>query len=93
MGALPVVFLDHPGDGEVRQISAGPFPFIARATDAEDGDLAASIQWTSDVEGLLGVGARIDHVPEPVGFHVITASVTDSDGGVGSASVTLEMVP
>ncbi|MBA2320504.1 MAG: hypothetical protein H0V89_05050 [Deltaproteobacteria bacterium] len=91
--AAPVVVIDHPGEGEVRLISNGPFPFIGRATDAEDGDLAASLAWSSSLEGLIGVGASFDHVLQPTGIHVVTATVTDADGASGSASITLEMVP
>ena len=91
--AAPVVIIDHPGDGEIRYISAGTYPFVVRATDAEDGDLAAGVVWTSSTDGRFGTGTGFDHVLQPAGVHVVTASVTDSGGVKGSASITLEMRP
>ncbi len=91
--AAPVVIIDHPGDGEIRYISAGTYPFVVRATDAEDGDLAAGVVWTSSLEGRFGTGTGFDHVLQPAGFHVVTASVTDSGGLTGAASITIEMRP
>jgi hypothetical protein len=90
---VPVVVITHPGDGEVRFASNGAFPFIATATDTEDGDLTASIAWSSSLAGAFGVGSGFDWLPTPEGFHVITASVTDSGGAVGEASITVEMRP
>jgi len=51
--------------------------FEATASDAEDGDLSASVSWTSDLDGALGSGGSLNATLS-VGTHSITASVTDS---------------
>ena len=67
--------------------------FEATATDLEDGDLGASLQWSSDVDGALGVGISFS-LPLTIGPHQITASVTDSANGttVGAVSVTVNAI-
>lgn len=64
----------------------------ATATDAEDGDLTAAIEWTSDVDGPLGTGGSVDVDTLSVGEHTITASVEDADLASGSNSVTITIV-
>lgn len=88
----PVVEIWHPGDGEIRQLSNGPFPFQSYAEDLEEGDLTVDVQWTDDAV-WFGSGTGFDYVPTSVGLHVIVAEVTDLDGNVGSASITLDMIP
>jgi hypothetical protein len=51
--------------------------FAATATDVEDGNLSNFINWTSNLDGDLGVGANIS-VTLSAGNHVIVASVIDS---------------
>ncbi|HKA04225.1 MAG TPA: DNRLRE domain-containing protein, partial [Acidimicrobiales bacterium] len=58
--------------------------------DQEDGDLSAAIHWTSNLDGLLGVGPTVVRWLRP-GVHTITASVTDADGNPGSTSVRVEV--
>jgi Subtilase family len=63
--------------------------FQGVGTDPEDGTLpGTSLQWSSDVDGLLGTGNTLQRVlsgpitpcnPESVG-HTVTLRVTDSDG-------------
>lgn len=50
----------------------------AAASDLEDGDLSETIQWSSDLDGELGVGADLA-VFLSSGNHLISASVTDSE--------------
>jgi hypothetical protein len=61
----------------------------ATATDAEDGDLTASIVWSSSIAGALGTGGSVDVTTLALGTHTITASVTDSGGLTDSDSVTI----
>jgi len=92
-GSAPQAKINHPGDMEKRFVSNGAFPFIGVATDAEDGSLSgASLVWTSDKVGQIGTGAQFDYLP-PVGTHVITLTVTDSDKNTGSDSITITMAP
>lgn len=56
--------------------------------DPEDGDLTAGLIWTSDIDGQIGAGGSFSAVLTD-GDHTVTASVTDSGGKQGSASVGL----
>jgi hypothetical protein len=62
--------------------------FDGSASDAEDGDLTASLVWTSNLDGQIGTGGSFSKVLSD-GTHVITASVTDSGGNTGSDSITI----
>ena len=61
--------------------------FTASAADLEDGSLDGSaIVWTSDRDGVLGTGETLLTSADRLsrGWHVISVSVTDSDGGVAT---------
>jgi subtilisin len=62
--------------------------FSGTATDAEDGDLTSDLVWTSNLDSDIGTGGSFNAVLSD-GTHTITASVTDSDGLTGSASITV----
>ncbi len=68
--------------------SGQAFNFKATAVDRPDGDLGAKIVWTSSKSGRLGTGASI-LATLPPGTHIITASVLDSGGLEGKASLTV----
>ncbi|MDH3647975.1 MAG: PKD domain-containing protein, partial [Gammaproteobacteria bacterium] len=63
------------------------------ASDAEDGNLSASISWNSDRDGGLGTGASIVASGLSAGIHIITASVSDSGGLAASDTISLTVVP
>ena len=63
--------------------------FTGTATDAEQGNLSASIAWTSSLNGSLGSGASVSTTSLSQGTHTITASVIDGGGLPGSASITV----
>lgn len=63
--------------------------FQGTASDKEDGDLSASLEWSSDREGVLGTGGQVAAALTALGAHVITASVTDSGGATGSDSIPI----
>ena len=63
--------------------------FIATASDAQDGDLADAIAWTSSLQGSLGSGGTITRSDLAVGTHVVTAAVVDSGGAPGSDTITI----
>lgn len=64
----------------------------AIANDIEDGDMSASIQWHSSLQGELGQGAQLS-VMLSEGVHIITASVTDSLGQDVTHSVSITVEP
>ena len=68
-----------------------PVTFTAVATDPEDGDISASLVWTSDIQGQVGSGgAGTMNLAE--GTHVITATCDDSGpSGPQSASITINV--
>jgi hypothetical protein len=84
----PVVTITAPPSGSTYN-EGDPITFVGNATDAQDGDLSASISWTSSINGILGTGASITTSTLSVGTHTITASVTDSGGLSGSDSITV----
>jgi hypothetical protein len=70
--------------------------FQGAGTDPEDGTLpGTSLQWSSDIDGILGTGNTLQRAlsgpitpcnPESVG-HTITLRVTDSDGHALTESI------
>ncbi|MGH9146395.1 MAG: PKD domain-containing protein, partial [Vicinamibacterales bacterium] len=63
--------------------------FTGSAADDSDGDLTASLSWTSSLDGVIGSGATISTSALSLGVHTITASVTDSGGRTGSQALTI----
>ncbi|MCH7494163.1 hypothetical protein IIA16_05590 [bacterium] len=69
-----------------------PVTFTATAIDGQDGDLSASLAWVSSLDGPFGSGASFAYALSE-GYHEITASVTDSSGLTGSATVRHTVLP
>jgi|GEM_PF-519804 len=83
----PVVTITAPTDGASFE-DGEVIDFTGTATDTEDGDLSASIEWTSSLDGSLGTGATIMSTLS-VGTHMITASATDSGLETGTDEITV----
>lgn len=83
----PTVSISSPNDGASFD-SGESVSFSGSASDDEDGNLTASLVWTSDLDGQIGAGGSFNTVLSD-GTHVITASVTDSAAQGGSDSVTI----
>jgi PKD repeat protein len=81
----PTVTITAPADGAT-YASGATIDFTGTASDAEDGDLTASLVWTSDIDGQIGTGGGFSAVLGD-GVHTITAQVTDSGGATGSEAV------
>jgi hypothetical protein len=86
--SAPVVAITSPAGGS-NSIETDAVAFTGTASDTEDGDLAASLAWTSDLDGAIGSGATFPLTTLSVGTHLISASVTDSHGAPGSAQISL----
>ncbi len=63
--------------------------FEAEATDVEEGNLTDELIWESDLDGIIGSSGAFTTNQLSVGTHTIIASVTDSGGLTGSASITI----
>jgi Bacterial Ig domain len=82
----PVVTITAPANGS--SFAQGTsIAFSGTANDAEDGDISASLTWTSSINGTIGSGASFSTSSLSAGSHTITASVTDSGGLPGSAQI------
>jgi tetratricopeptide (TPR) repeat protein len=64
---------------------------IGSADDTEDGNLTASLAWSSSIDGSLSSGSSVTTTLS-TGTHTITASVTDSGSLTGSQSITLTVI-
>jgi len=82
---VPTVSITSPADGSTFD-SGATILFEGTASDTEDGDLTASLVWTSDIDGQIGTGGSFSTTLTD-DTHTITASVTDSGGKTGSASI------
>jgi len=87
MNGAPVVTITAPGADETLT-GATPIELDATALDDEDGELSASIEWTSSLDGALGSGASLK-ARLSAGMHTITATATDSAGATGDAAMTI----
>jgi hypothetical protein len=85
--AVPAVAIGAPADGSSHDSGAN-IAFVGSATDAEDGDLTASLVWASSLDGAIGAGGSFNAVLSD-GVHSITASVTDSGGRVANQVVSV----
>jgi hypothetical protein len=83
----PVVSITSHGSGATFT-EGDTITFSATADDPEDGDLSGVIEWFYD-SASMGTGASIEMTLNEVGSHTITASVDDSEGLPGSASIDI----
>src|SRR5439155_603789 len=86
--APPRVTITQPADGATAA-AGSPITFQATALDGIDGTLTARIQWVSDLDGMIGTGRSISTSTLSAGTHRIVASVSDSAGAVGSATIAI----
>ena len=84
----PTVTITSPPNGTTVNQGAS-LTFMATATDTQDGNLGASLVWSSNLQGQIGTGASFSTTSLIAGAHAITARVTDSGGLQGSAAVVV----
>lgn len=87
----PNVLILDPIGGSVFNVDE-QITLSGAANDNEDGSLSQSINWSSSVDGNLGMGETL-LVGLSEGFHVITAEVWDSTNMWSSSSVMVEVLP
>ena len=88
----PTVTITLPADGSSHDQGTS-ISFAATASDIEDGDVTASLGWTSSIDGAIGGGGSFSLDTLSVGVHTITAAVTDSGGVTGSDAVGVTVNP
>src|SRR5690606_18239240 len=86
----PTVTIQSPADGTSVYVGTETI-LAATASDEQDGDLSDDVVWTSDLDGALSPteGGAVDL---SLGAHVLTATVTDSEGLSASDSVSITVV-
>ena len=91
VNTAPSVAISAPLDGSSFD-DGQAITFTGAANDTEDGNLSASLAWTSDLDGPIGSGNSFS-TSLSVGSHTLTAAVTDSGGLNGSAAVQVTIDP
>ena len=80
----PTITINSPVNGT--NFLSGATVLLAGTASDEDGNLTASLSWSSSKDGFLGTGGSLSKVLTD-GPHTITASAIDSKGKTGSSSV------
>jgi hypothetical protein len=75
----PELFISSPM-GYIEVMQGDDVLFEASASDGLDGDLSGNIRWTSPLDGPLHIGSSFSTSALSVGWHLVSASVTDSSG-------------
>jgi parallel beta-helix repeat protein len=70
----------------------GTIIFEGAGFDFEDGPLEDdSLSWSSDVDGVIGSGRNVAVNNLSSGTHIITFTAQDSDGNLGTTSITIDV--
>jgi len=89
----PSVQIDMPSEGQVF-FPTQQIVLQGSANDVEDGTLGdAAFRWSSSIDGDLGTGASLGTSELTTGQHIITLTVTDSDGMTSQAQRTITITP
>ena len=83
----PSIAIQSPGNNAIFEVDTVIF-FTATSSDLEDGDLSHNIQWTSSIDGSLGVGKTLS-AQLSTGDHLITASIVDSENLLAETGINL----
>jgi len=90
VNSAPAVTITSPTNGS-SFVAGTTVTLTATAIDAEDGDLASALAWSSSLDGALGSGGSIATAALSVGLHTIVAAATDSGGREGQASINVNV--
>ena len=91
IGEVPGLSISQPIDDFLILEGQG-FELAGSSFDFENGDLSSQIQWSSDLEGVLGTGSLLKIQLSQPGIHQITASVTDLDNNTVSQSIQITVI-
>lgn len=86
----PVVTITAPLDGDIIE-TGDVVTFMGEAEDIIDGELSDSIQWSSNLDGVIGTGRSVSTSTLRTGQHVITARAMDSSNTSGTATIQITM--
>ncbi len=89
--AAPAVSIASPVTGSSFSVGEN-ITFTGTGTDVEDGDVTASLTWDSNLDGVIGSGGSFSTALSE-GPHTITATATDSGSMMGSAIITVTVLP
>jgi LmbE family N-acetylglucosaminyl deacetylase/regulation of enolase protein 1 (concanavalin A-like superfamily) len=78
--------------GQSTMILSNSLSLTASATDTEDGDLTASINWSDDISSETAIGGSYNFAPLVVGLYTVSASVVDSFSHNVSDSFVVQVV-
>jgi subtilisin family serine protease len=88
----PTVSITSPANGSEFD-SGTSISFQGTASDDEDGNITASLVWTSNHDGQIGTGGSFSTSSLSDETHTITASVEDSDGASANDSINITVIP
>ena len=89
---VPMVQISAPINGASFEQGAA-VSFAGTAMDTEDGNLLASLDWVSNVDGFLGTGSPLVTSTLSVGSHTVEARSLDSGGLTGTDSININIDP
>jgi hypothetical protein len=88
----PEAVISAPESGVTVAVSQ-TVAFVGTAYDIDEGTLPEErLTWRSSLDGPLGVGESLSVATLSVGAHTITFRAEDGEGGVGTATVTVNVV-
>jgi M6 family metalloprotease-like protein len=90
--SAPTIAINSPV-GQPSFPAGSAVSLLASANDNEDGNISHLITWSSNVEGVIGTGGSTSWTPVASGFHIVTASVTDSANQAESSSTSVTVNP
>jgi hypothetical protein len=87
----PVAKINKPTDGTSYAVGTA-ITFDGAGTDTVDEEIT-DLQWTSDIDGYIGEGKSFTYSDLTVGKHIITLTVTNSNGDTGEKTVSITINP